>query len=145
MTSPLSLELTLFVEHGREREAANFYVMAFGARETATYPRTGTLMAVDLELAGLKVSVAGANPNREREPWRGGPFFPKAAGAVGTVFRLTVENIETTMSAATTAGAMVRDAIQPDETGRRVAALFDPFGHIWALAEQAGSAARLAA
>ncbi|WP_268878388.1 hypothetical protein [Brucella tritici] len=33
MSEDISIQLCLFVEHGREREAANFYSAAFGAHE----------------------------------------------------------------------------------------------------------------
>lgn len=42
-------------------------------------------------------------------------------------------------------GAVIRDEIQTDVIGRRVASIFDPFGHIWALVERKAEGMSLAA
>lgn len=49
------------------------------------------------------------------------------------------------MQRALSAGAMIRDEIQTDVIGRRVASIFDPFGHIWALVERKAEGMSLAA
>ncbi|ABD85698.1 VOC family protein [Rhodopseudomonas palustris] len=136
MTEDISVEFSLFVEHGREREAANFYAAAFGAREVGTYDIDGVLGAVEMRFGNLPVWVAGAHPKRETAPSYGGPFFPKAPGAVSTIFQLKVGSIDGAMQRALAAGAVIRDDIQTDTTGRRVASIFDPFGHIWALVQR---------
>ncbi|TRL34387.1 VOC family protein [Methylosinus sporium] len=136
MTEDISVEFSLFVEHGREREAANFYAAAFGASEADTYDIDGVLAAVELRFGNLLAWVAGSNPNREKTPSYGGPFFPKAPGAVSTIFQIKVGNIDDAMRRAVAAGAVIRDEIQTDATGRRVASVFDPFGHIWALVQR---------
>lgn len=145
MTEDISVEFSLFVEHGREREAANFYSAAFGAQEENTSDIDGTLAAVEMRFGNLPVWVAGSNPNREKSPSYGGPFFPKEQGAVTTIFQLKIGNIEGAMRRALAAGAVIRDGIQTDMTGRRVASIFDPFGHIWALVESNGESTSLAA
>lgn len=43
------------------------------------------------------------------------------------------------------AGAVTRDGVQMDVLGRRVASVFDPFGHIWALVERRAGTVTLAA
>ncbi|ULJ82662.1 hypothetical protein MF410_34015 (plasmid) [Rhizobium sp. C104] len=68
MTEAISVEFSLFVEHGREREAANFYAAAFGAQEVDTYSIDGVLAGVVMRLWEMGVTVAGSNPNREKEP-----------------------------------------------------------------------------
>lgn len=140
-----TLGLTLFVELGRVREAADFYAIAFDAKQVGTHQVAGQLAAVELQLGGIALTVAGANPQREREPGRGGPFFPKAHGAVSTIVQLTVSDIDMAMCAASEAGAMIRNEMQADEAGRRVASVFDPFGHIWSFVEHKAPAARIAA
>jgi uncharacterized glyoxalase superfamily protein PhnB len=82
------------------------------------------------------VWVAGSNPNREKTPSYGGPFFSKEPGAVSSIFQLKVSNIDDAMQRALAAGAVIRDEIQTDMIGRRVASIFDPFGHIWAVVER---------
>ncbi|ULJ82663.1 hypothetical protein MF410_34020 (plasmid) [Rhizobium sp. C104] len=49
------------------------------------------------------------------------------------------------MQRAVAAGAVLRDEIQTDTLSRRVASIFDPFGHIWALVERKAAGMSLAA
>ena len=130
---------------GDAEEAANFYAAAFGAQEVDTYSIDGALAGVAMLFGELPVTVAGSNPNREKMPSYGGPFFPKQAGAVSTILQLNVGDIDAVFPRAIAAGAVVRDEIQPDTLGRRVASIFDPFGHIWALVERKPETASLAA
>ncbi len=123
MIEDTSIQLSLFVEHGREREAANFYAAAFGAQEVDTYSIDGALAGVAMLFGELPVTVAGSNPNREKMPSYGGPFFPKQAGAVSTILQLNVGDIDAVFPCAIAAGAVVRDEIQPDTLGRRVASI----------------------
>ena len=144
--APLQLALSLFVEHGREKEAALFYAEAFGAETGECHLlEDGTLFAVDLRFGETVIHVCGSNPARERNPSYGGPFFPKAAGAVSAVFQLTVDGLDATLARAVAGGSVERDGIQQDTLGRRVASVFDPFGHIWALVERGKTEMRAAA
>ncbi|WP_245521224.1 VOC family protein [Rhizobium laguerreae] len=145
MADDISIEFSLLVEHGREQEAADFYAAAFGAKQVDTYSLDGVLMAVEMRFGTMPVSVAGSNPKREQAASYGGPFFPKAPGAVSVVFRLNVGDIEGAAQRAVAAGALTRDAIQTDILGRRVASVFDPFGHIWALVERKPASVSIAA
>ncbi len=132
-----SLSFTLFVEHGSQEAAAIFYRAAFGAIKTKThFLQDKEPMAVELELGGSLISVCGSNPRREAEPWRGGPFFPKANGSGHAVYRLEVDDLAATLEAAVAAGASIRDPLQVADYGRRSATIFDPFGHIWGLHEK---------
>lgn len=143
--SEISVTLSLFVEHGREQAAADFYAAAFGAQKLQEHTHDGQLIAVDLLLGSMPISVAGANPRRQADPALGGPFHPQSAGAVSAVLRLSVDDIDALVAQALAADATVRDAVQEDDTGSRSASLFDPFGHIWSLTERKASASRLAA
>jgi uncharacterized glyoxalase superfamily protein PhnB len=145
MIEDTSIQLSLFVEHGREREAANFYAAAFGAQEVDTYSIDGAVAGVAMLFGELPVTVAGSNPNREKMPSYGGPFFPKQAGAVSAIFQVNIGDIDAAFPRAIAAGAVIRDEIQTDTLGRRVASIFDPFGHIWALVERKPETASLAA
>ena len=136
MEQSIGLSLAIFVQHGREQEAADFYSEAFEARQLKTHRVDGELAGVEMLIGGTRVSVAGSKPRREEEPSYGGPFFPKAAGAVSMTILLTVPDIEICFAQAIVAGAALRDRVQTDTEGRRVASLFDPFGHIWMLTER---------
>ncbi|MCJ8053683.1 VOC family protein [Shinella curvata] len=145
MSNEISIEISLFVEHGREQEAADFYVAAFGAEVIEPYRLDGVLMGFAMRFGATPVAVAGSNPRREQNPSYGGPFFPKVAGSVSAIFTLNVGDIEHAVQRASRSGAVIRDAVQRDVLDRRVASLFDPFGHIWALVERKAESLDLAA
>lgn len=109
------------------------------------YSLDGVLMGFAMRFGAMPVAVAGSNPRREKNPSYGGPFFPKAAGSVSAILTLIVKDIEHTMQRAIDAGAVTRDGVQIDVLGRRVASVFDPFGHIWALVERSAGTVTLAA
>ncbi|KAB2680920.1 VOC family protein [Brucella pseudintermedia] len=145
MSDEISITFALVIEHGREQEAADFYTAAFGARVVETHSHDGELTDFDMLLGTTPIAVAGANPKREANPALGGPFFPKALGAVSAALRMTVADLDAFVSKAVAAGATIRDAIQLDDRGGRSAAVFDPFGHIWGLSERLADTSRLAA
>lgn len=130
------ITITVFIEHGRQSEAVEFYRAAFGAALVKRYTNDDMLIAVELRIGESVISVSGSNPRRELEPERGGPFYPKANGAVSTVLGLEVGDVDTVLQRAVDAGAVVRDKPQIATDGRRAAAFFDPFGHIWGLFEK---------
>lgn len=132
----MQLALAVIVQHGRQQEAANFYTAAFGATRTDSYRVDNELLSVDLQYGDIVISVTGANPRREAEPARGGPFFPKAMGAVSTVYCLRVSDAKAALQKAVAAGAVVRQELDYDIRGQRGATFFDPFGHIWAVIER---------
>lgn len=143
--SKISVALSLFVEHGRQKDAADFYVAAFGAKSIQTHRNQGQIIAVDLQLGSLNFSVVGANPKRQANPSLGGPFHPQTAGAVSASLRLSVDDIDAMFAEALAAGASVRDEIGLDDSGSRSAALFDPFGHVWGLSQREAEDAQLSA
>lgn len=143
--SKINVALSLFVEHGRLKDAADFYVAAFDAKSIQSHSHEGQIMAVDLQLGTLNVSVVGANPKRQANPSLGGPFHPQAAGAVSASLRLTVDDLNAVFAKAVAAGATVRDEIGLDDRGSRSASLFDPFGHLWGLSQRESEDEQLAA
>lgn len=130
------LSVSITVEHGREEEAAAFYQRAFGAIKAGVYMFEGTPISIDLRIGDVAVQVGGANPRRELEPQRGGPFFPKADGAVSTVFILEIANAAVALQRALDAGATPRGSLEIATDVRRGATVFDPFGHIWGLRDK---------
>ncbi|MBR2687734.1 MAG: VOC family protein [Aquamicrobium sp.] len=128
----IGITVSIFVEHGREQDAARFYEEAFDAVRTKVHDG----VAIDLQVGEMAISVMGSNPRREAEPWRGGPFFPKDHGAVSMTLRLEVKNARLVTARAIAAGAIVRDALQPTAEGWLAAAIFDPAGHIWQICQR---------
>lgn len=139
------LAVSIVVEHGREEEAASFYQRAFGAVRGGSDLFEGAPISIDLLVGDLALQVGGANPRREVEPRRGGPFFPKTDGAVSAVFILYVGNTEAALQRAIGAGATIRGELAMATDGRRGATVFDPFGHIWGLRDKAPAKLRRAA
>ncbi len=137
-----AITITVFIEHGRQSEAVDFYKAAFGAALLKRYIHDDMLIAVELRIGETLISVSGSNPRRELEPERGGPFYPKANGAVSTVLGLEVGDLDTMLRRAVDAGAVIRDKPEIATDGRRAAAFFDPFGHIWGLFEKSTAGAR---
>lgn len=133
----VSLTATIFVKHGQELEAASFYEAAFNAIRRGTHVVKNRPCAIDLLIGEQEFTVAGANPNREKEPSLGGPFPPGAKGGVSTLFRLYVDDAEQALKATVIAGATIRDRLQTSVSGERAASIFDPFGHLWGIVERA--------
>jgi uncharacterized glyoxalase superfamily protein PhnB len=136
ITSRDGIGLTIFVPHGRQQEAAAFYLVAFGATSPRHWinPRTGEVTGLDITVGRATFTVCGANPKREADPSLPGPCAAPASGRGSTIFQLCVDDVDTTVKIATAAGATVRTAPQDADWGDRVATIIDPFGHIWALA-----------
>ncbi|UUX51128.1 glyoxalase superfamily protein [Nisaea acidiphila] len=129
------LSIHLFVEHGRVDEASAFYSSAFGAVEVSRHDHQGNTRAVYLALRKTRICVVGSNPKREQNPAIGGPFSPKDKGTVSSVVALDVSDLDKVVQRAVNAGATLRFGPDTDSTGGLAASLFDPFGHIWALAQ----------
>ncbi|WP_235884635.1 hypothetical protein [Bradyrhizobium frederickii] len=80
MSDEISMELCLFIEHGREREAAGFYSAALGAREIDTLEIDGSLLGIVMLFGNMPVSVAGANPEENPSQAVAAPSFPRLQG-----------------------------------------------------------------
>lgn len=130
-----AVQFTVIVEHGRQRQAADFYQAVFGAKQARSHTLDHEVVAVELQLGPTRFGVCGANPKREAEPSRGGPFFPKAPGAVSATATVEVGNVESVLRRALGEGAILRYGLDRDTEGRRCATFIDPFGHIWGVSE----------
>ncbi len=126
------LSLSIFVEQGRERHTADFYVQVFGAEEITCYEMM-RLLIIELRLGSIGIVICGSDPVREAAPSYTGPFSPSTPGQVSTIFQLAVDDVETAVETVLEAGGGLRDAIQVDLRDRQVASIFDPAGHVWVL------------
>jgi uncharacterized glyoxalase superfamily protein PhnB len=132
------LNLKLFVRHGDEADAIAFYTRGLQAQLIERhFLADGVLVGATLELAGARLMVSGANPERDREPGRGGPCSPHALGATSVVLDLEVDDVATAMLAASLAGAQVRNPVELLADGKSVGVVTDPFGHIWQIHDKA--------
>ena len=125
--------IKLFVRHGDEEQAIAFYRDVFGAELLQRHEWSGILTSADLSIGDSIFRVAGANPRRDAEPRLGGPRSPHALGTTAAILELNVDDVDRVVARAMGAGARLRNAVETLPTGDRVAALIDPFGHIWAL------------
>ncbi|WEX77163.1 VOC family protein [Sinorhizobium numidicum] len=125
--------IKLFVRHGDEEQAIAFYRDVLGAELLQRHEWSGVLTSADLIIGDSIFRVAGANPRRDAEPRLGGPRSPHALGTTAAILELHVDDVDRVLGRALGAGASLRNAAETLATGDRVAALIDPFGHIWAL------------
>jgi uncharacterized glyoxalase superfamily protein PhnB len=136
ITSRDGIGLTIFVAHGREQEAATFYLTAFRATSPRHWinPRTGEVSGIDIAVGQATFTVSGTNPKRDADPNLPGPCAVSPSGRGSTVFQLCVDDVDATVKIATASGATVRTPPEDADWGDRVATIIDPFGYIWALA-----------
>jgi uncharacterized glyoxalase superfamily protein PhnB len=139
MKDQVTVQFSIVVQHGRQRQAADFYESVFGAKQVRDYVNDNELLGLELQLGSTRFGVSGANPKREAEPSRGGPFYPKAPGAVSSAVNVEVSEVDRVLRRALGEGATLRFGLELDTEGRRCASFYDPFGHIWGLVERAPS------
>lgn len=133
-----SLVVTITVPDAQA--AGEFYARAFGAEEIARYvvPRapsgTAPVKQVHLRIGAATVLVSTGNP-RSAETTEGfGAKPPRTLNGFGTVLTIYVDEVETALRRAVAAGARELAAPQDSFWGDRIAAIEDPFGHVWGLA-----------
>jgi uncharacterized glyoxalase superfamily protein PhnB len=136
ITSRDGIGLSLFVPHGRQNEAAAFYLVAFAATSPRhwIHPKTGEVTAIDIMVGDATFTVCAVNPKRDADPTAPGPCSVPGLGRASTIFQLCVDDIDETVQRAVAAGATIRTPVEDADWGDRVATIIDPFGHIWALA-----------
>lgn len=115
----------------RAHEALDWYVRAFGARETARYDMDdGRLGHAMLELPfGGAIYLADEFPEAVDSI---GTLSPETLGGTTATIALAIDDVDAWLARAEAEGATV---IRParDEFYGRGAKLRDPFGHAWSL------------
>lgn len=115
----------------RAHEALDWYVRAFGARETARYDMDdGRLGHAMLELPfGGAIYLADEFPEAVGTI---GALSPETLGGTTATIALAIDDVDAWLDRAGAEGAIV---IRParDEFYGRSAKLRDPFGHVWSL------------
>ncbi len=120
--------------------AGEFYGRAFSAEEMARYvvPRapagTTPVKQVHLRIGGATVLVSSANPRNAETMERFGAKPPRMLNGFSSVLTLYVEDVDAALRRAVAAGAREAAAPQDSLWGDRIAAIEDPFGHVWGLA-----------
>ena len=108
--------------------AIEFYKNVFGAVETIRMPMPdGKVAHAELKIGGAPIMLADEFPDMG---FRG----PHALGGSPVTLHLYVEDVDTVVEQATTAGAKVLSEVKDQFYGDRAGKIEDPFGHIWYIA-----------
>jgi PhnB protein len=106
--------------------AIDFYVKAFGARESVRMPGPGgTVMHAEIEIAGGRVMLSDEMQ---------GARSPKSLGGTPVSLFLYVRDVDAAFKQAVAAGAKEKTPPSTMFWGDRWGALTDPFGHEWQIA-----------
>ena len=116
----VSLAPMLSVRRGAQ--AVAFYKAAFGARELFKIEDGGSVVA-ELSVQGAKFWVADESPKHLN-------FSPESVGGSTTRLVLVVDEPETVLAKAVSAGAKQIWPVR-EENGWFIGRVVDPFGHHW--------------
>ncbi|MBA8903654.1 MULTISPECIES: VOC family protein [unclassified Phyllobacterium] len=126
------ISIRLFVRHGDQQMALDFYENVFGARIVGRpYLHNGELIAAEMRMGASVIMIVGANPKRDADASMGGPRSVHAIGATPVMLDIHVDDVDRVMHHATSEGGHVRNAVEELDNGDRVGVLTDPFGHLW--------------
>lgn len=110
--------------------AIDFYVRAFGARETSRLADpSGVIGHAEIEICGSPLMLSDEHPQIQ-------VVSPETLGGTPFSIHLYVENIDAFVARAAAEGATIRRPLQDQFYGHRTAVLVDPFGHVWHVAER---------
>jgi len=126
------VSIRLFVRHGDQQRALDFYENVFGAKVVGRpYLHDGELIAAEVRMGASVLMVVGANPKRDADPSLGGPRSIHAIGATPVMLDIHVDDADRVMHDAVIEGGRIRNAVETLDGGDRAGVLVDPFGHLW--------------
>jgi len=126
------VSIRLFVRHGDQQRAIDYYENVFGAEVVGRpYLHAGELIAAEIRMGTSLIMIVGANPRRDADPSLGGPRSVHAMGATPVMLDIHVDDADRVMHHAVVEGGSLRNAVETLESGERVGVLTDPFGHLW--------------
>jgi PhnB protein len=131
MPGPTGLYPYLVVSNAKD--AIDFYVKAFGAKEIARHssPDGQKLMHAHLEIFGSTLYFSDDFP----EFMGGKSRTPQAIGGTPVTLHLQVADAQAVWDSAIAAGATVTMPLADQFWGDRYGKLVDPFGHEWAIGQ----------
>ena len=128
------VSIRLFVRHGDQQNALDFYENVFGAKLLGRpYLHQGVLIAAEVRMGESRIMIVGANPKRDADASLGGPRSIHAIGATPVMLDIHVDDADRVMNRAVSEGGSIRNEVETLESGDRVGVLTDPFGHLWVL------------
>jgi PhnB protein len=106
-------------------DAIEFYKRAFGATELLVMPdKTGRISHAELQIGTARIMLAEEHAEISA-------FGPTHYGGSPVSFLLYVEDVDSFVSRAVSAGAKVTRPIADQFYGDRSGGIEDPFGHKW--------------
>ena len=106
-------------------EAIEFYKKAFGATELFRIDQPdGKIGHAEIKIGDSPIMLSDEFPEM-------GHRGPQSLGGSPVSIMLYVEDVDTVVSRATTAGAKLDRPVEDKFYGDRTGSLTDPFGHIW--------------
>jgi PhnB protein len=131
------VSIRLFVRHGDQQNALDFYQNVFGAKLLGRpYLHQGVLIAAEVRMGESRIMIVGANPKRDADASLGGPRSIHAIGATPVMLDIHVDDADRVMNRAVSEGGSIRNEVETLDSGDRVGVLTDPFGHLWVLKSQ---------
>ena len=113
----------LIIPGGKAKEALDFYVRAFGAKELMRMPRSdGSITHAEMQLGDSKIMLADEPPNMQT---------PHGNSSIN--LHLYLPNVDAAVKQATTVGCTIIRPLTDQFYGDRNAGLRDPFGFSWDL------------
>lgn len=108
--------------------AIDYYKNVFGAKERMRMPGpNGRIMHAELQIGDSIVMLADENP-------QAGAKSPQTIGGTSSSLHVYVEDVDSTMKKAVSAGAKVVRPVKDEFYGDRIGTIIDPFGHMWSIA-----------
>jgi PhnB protein len=106
-------------------DAIEFYKKAFGATEVMRMAAPdGKIGHAEIQIGDSRVMLADEFPEM-------GFLSPRSVGGTPVMMHLYVEDVDSTVSRATQAGANITRPIKDEFYGDRGGQVEDPFGHRW--------------
>ena len=106
-------------------EAIEFYKKAFGAAEVMRFPQPdGRVGHAELQIGDSRLMLADEFPEMDF-------LGPQARGGSPVHLHLYVEDVDTVVKRALSAGAREIRPVQDQFYGDRLGTVADPYGHVW--------------
>lgn len=122
--------ITAYLIADKAADAIDFYIKAFGAKETGARIAgpDGKIGHAELTIGGDSFYLADEFPDM-------GARSPKSLGGSPVMFTLQVADVDSAMKQAADAGAEVTRTAEDQFYGERSGHVLDPFGYRWALSQ----------
>jgi len=109
-------------------DAIAFYKRAFNASEHMRLAGPdGKIAHAEVQIGDSRIMLADEHPQMNA-------LAPQSPGSSGVGICLYVEDVDTIVGQASSAGAKIQRPLQDQFYGDRSATLEDPFGHVWTVA-----------